>query len=121
ESWFTSCMAYRRTERTEARRAARRERIVTAARELIAHGGYAEAQVAAVAKRAGVATGTVYRHFPSKADLFSEVFRAASQHEVDSLAAAANATSGGAPERIAAAAGTFASRALRAPRLAWAL
>src|SRR4051812_41357940 len=76
-------VAYRATERTEARKAAVRARIVTAARELIARGGYAEAQVAAVAERAGVATGTVYRHFPSKSDLFAEVFREASQREVD--------------------------------------
>jgi AcrR family transcriptional regulator len=114
-------VAYRATERTEARKAATRERIVSAARELIAHGGYAEAQVAAVAERAGIATGTVYRHFPSKSDLFAEVFREASQHEVDALTAAASAASGGAPERIAAAAESFARRALRAPRLAWAL
>src|SRR5947207_10474339 len=112
-------MPYRPTKRTEARRAAARELIVSAALELVARGGYAEAQVAAVADRAGVATGTVYRHFPSKADLFSEVFRAASQHEVDALAAAADAAGGGAPERIASAVETFAGRALRAPRLAW--
>ncbi len=114
-------MAYRPTERTEARKAATREGIVTAARELIAHGGYAEASIAAVAERAGVATGSVYRHFPSKADLFAHVFREASQHEVDALTAAAAAAPGGAPERIAAAAEGFARRALRAPRLAWAL
>ncbi len=114
-------MAYRPTERTEARKAATRERIVAAARELIAHGGYGEAPVAAVADRAGVATGTVYTHFPSKADLFSEVFRTASQHEVDALTAAATTASGGAAARVAAAAEAFARRALRAPRLAWAL
>src|SRR5262245_8181942 len=114
-------MAYRATVRTEARKEATRRRIVAAARELIAHGGYGEAQVASVAERAGVATGTVYRHFPSKADLFSQVFREASQHEVDALAAAAQAASGGAADRIAAAAETFANRALQAPRLAWAL
>jgi AcrR family transcriptional regulator len=114
-------VAYRATVRTEARKEATRRRIVAAARELIAHGGYAEAPVAAVAQRAGVATGTVYRHFPSKADLFSEVFREASQHEVDALAGAAHAAAGGTPERIAAAAETFAYRALQAPRLAWAL
>ena len=114
-------MAYRPTADTEARKAATRERIVTAARELIARGGYAEAPIATVAERAGVATGTVYRHFPSKADLFAEVFRVASQHEVDALSAAAGAGTGGAPERVAAGAETFARRALRAPRLAWAL
>ncbi len=114
-------MAYRPTERTEARRAATREGIVAAARELIAHGGYSEAPVAAVAERAGVATGTVYRHFPSKADLFSEVFRTASQHEVDALSDAAASAPGGAAAKLAAAAEAFARRALRAPRLAWAL
>src|SRR3954471_9094792 len=84
-------MPYRPTERTEARRVATRKRVVSAARELIARGGYREAQVAAVAARAGVATGTVYRHFPSKADLFAEVFRQVSQREVDAARAAAAA------------------------------
>src|SRR2546423_99810 len=121
ESWFTSCVPYRPTERTEARKAVVRKRIVSAARELIAHGGYAEAQVAAVAARAGVATGTVYRHFPSKAELFAEGFRDASQREVDSVAAAATESADGAAARIAAAVETFARRALRGRRLAWAL
>jgi AcrR family transcriptional regulator len=113
-------VAYRSTERTEARRTAARDRIVRAALALVARGGYREAQVAAVAKRAGVATGTVYRHFPSKADLLTEVFRVASQHEVDAVAAA-TADEGPAAQRIAAATETFARRALRGRRLAWAL
>jgi AcrR family transcriptional regulator len=114
-------VAYRPTQRTEARKAEVRERIVTAARGLVAHGGYAEAQVAAVASRAGVATGTVYRHFPSKADLFAEVFRNASQHEVDAVVEAAADTDSSAAARIATAVETFARRALRGRRLAWAL
>ena len=114
-------MAYRPTKRTEARRLAVRERIVAAARALIAHGGYAEAQVSAVAARAGVATGTVYRHFPSKADLFAEVFREASQREVDEMAAAAAAAGGSAPVKIAAGIEIFAHRALRGRRMAYAL
>src|SRR6266545_5796046 len=114
-------MAYRPTERTEARKAAVRERIVTAARRLIAHGGYAEAQISAVAAEAGVATGTVYRHFPSKADLFAEVFREASQHEVDAMREAVHSSTGPAAERIAAGVETFARRAMRGRRLAWAL
>jgi AcrR family transcriptional regulator len=111
---------YRPTERTEARRTAARERIVRAATELVARGGYREAQVATVAERAGVATGTVYRHFPSKADLLTEVFRVASQREVDAVAAA-TAARGTAAQRTAAAVETFARRALRGRRLAWAL
>ncbi len=113
-------MAYRPTERTEARKAEVRARIVAAARELIARGGYAEAQVTAVATRAGVATGTVYRHFPSKAELFAEVFREASQHEVDAMRRAAG-PGGPAADRVAAGVRTFARRALRGRRLAWAL
>jgi len=112
---------YRPTERTAARSAETRRRIVAAARGLIAEGGYAEAQVSAVASRARVATGTVYRHFPSKADLFAEVFREASQHEVDAVADAARESGHTAGARIDAAVETFARRALRARRLAWAL
>jgi AcrR family transcriptional regulator len=114
-------MAYRPTERTEARRAQTRERIVRAAHALIARGGYREAQVAAVAARAGVATGTVYRHFPSKAELFAEVFRHASQREVDATRVAAEEAAGPAQRRLAAAVEAFARRALRGRRLAWAL
>jgi AcrR family transcriptional regulator len=114
-------VSYRPTDRTEARRAATRERIVRAAHALIARGGYREAQVAAVAAGAGVATGSVYNHFPSKADLFAEVFRLASQREVDATRAAAEAAGGAASERLAAAVATFARRALRGRRLAWAL
>jgi AcrR family transcriptional regulator len=113
-------VAYRPTARTEARRAEVRARIVRAALDLVRHGGYRAASVAAVAERAGVATGTVYRHFPSKAELFAEVFRVASQHEVDAVAAAVAAHTTSA-EQIAAAVETFARRALRGRRLAWAL
>jgi AcrR family transcriptional regulator len=114
-------MAYRPTERTEARKAAVRKRIVAAARRLIARGGYTEAQITAVAAEAGVATGTVYRHFPSKAELFAEVFREASQHEVDAMREAVRGASGTAAERIAAGVEVFARRAMRGRRLAWAL
>src|SRR2546425_316929 len=78
-------MPYRPTERTEARKAATRERIVAAALDQVAEGGYASASVQAVAGRAGLAVGTLYRHFPSKAELFAEVFRRASQRELDVL------------------------------------
>ena len=114
-------MAYRSTERTEARRAETRSRITTAARELIAEGGYVAAPVAAVADRAGVAIGTVYRHFSSKSDLFAEVFREASQHEVDAMSVAMEETTGPAAKRIAVGIEAFARRALRGRRLAWAL
>ncbi len=102
-------MPYRPTDRTEARKAATRERIAAAALDQVAAGGYASASVQAVARRAGVAVGTVYRHFPSKADLFAEVFRRASQREVDVLAAVEGATVGA---RLAGMVEAFVRRAL---------
>jgi AcrR family transcriptional regulator len=113
-------VAYRPTARTEARRAEVRARIVRAAFDLVRRGGYREASVAAVAAGAGVATGTVYRHFPSKAGLFAEVFRVASQHEVDAVVQAMTAPASPA-DRVALGVETFARRALRGRRLAWAL
>jgi AcrR family transcriptional regulator len=97
-----------------------RERLLTAARELIEEGGYGAASVIAVADRAGVAAGTLYRHFASKEELFVEVFRAVCDRELEAMQAAA-ATETSHVERIVTVLATFAGRALRSPRLAWAL
>jgi AcrR family transcriptional regulator len=114
-------MPYRPTERTEARKAATRERIVAAALDQLAEGGYASASVQAVAGRAGVATGSVYRYFPSKSELFAEVFRRASAHEMGLFAEATAGENRPADERIAAAVESFARRALAGPVRAYAL
>jgi AcrR family transcriptional regulator len=114
-------VAYRHTERTEARKAATRERIVSAALERVAEGGYASAPVQAVAARAGLAVGTIYRHFPSKAELLAEVFRRASQRELDVLIEVAGENRRSAEQRIAAAVEAFCRRALAGPVLAYAL
>jgi AcrR family transcriptional regulator len=100
-----------------------RERLLAAARELIEEGGYGAASVLAVADRAGVAAGTLYRHFASKEELFVEVFRTVCAREEHAMRAAgdqlpAEAT---AQERLETVLATFARRALRNPRLAWAL
>ncbi|WP_232534120.1 TetR/AcrR family transcriptional regulator [Plantactinospora sp. KBS50] len=113
-------MVYRSTERVRARLSASRERIVAAALEIMAEHGYAGCSVATIAERAGLATGSVYRHFPTKADLFAEVFRTAAQREVDAVARAAAAETTVAA-RVAAVIETFCGRALQSPRLAYAL
>jgi TetR/AcrR family transcriptional regulator, cholesterol catabolism regulator len=46
--------------------AARRERVIRAAQELAADGGYDAVQMRGVASRGEVALGTIYRYFPSK-------------------------------------------------------
>jgi AcrR family transcriptional regulator len=114
-------MPYRPTEKTEARRLATRERIVAAALARVARGGFASAGIQPVAAEAGVAVGTVYRHFPSKGDLFAEVFRRASQRELDVVVEVSRPDGRGAAERLASAVEAFCRRALAGPVLAYAL
>ncbi|MFC0039961.1 TetR/AcrR family transcriptional regulator [Actinomadura rayongensis] len=113
-------MPYRRTPGVQARLSASRDRVVAAALDLVAEHGYRGCSVGAVAERAGMATGSVYRHFPAKADLMAEVFRTASRREVDAVARAAELETTAAA-RTTAVIETFAGRALRSPRLAYAL
>ena len=57
-----------------------RAAILDAAVDLLSEQGYAGCSMAAVAARAGVATGSVYRHFPNKAELVVELFRIVVSH-----------------------------------------
>ena len=57
-----------------------RERLIEAATEIFSAGG-PQASLEAVAKKAGVGIGTLYRHFPTRDALFEAVYR----HEVDLL------------------------------------
>ncbi|MGN6869254.1 MAG: TetR/AcrR family transcriptional regulator [Solirubrobacteraceae bacterium] len=98
-----------------------RERLLASARELIETGGYGSASVVAIAERTGVAAATLYRHFPSKEELFIEVFRDVCGGEERAMRAAADEAGPGAVARLEAVLGTFARRALQNPRLAWAL
>jgi len=60
------------TLRADARR--NREKIFAAARELFARDGE-DAQIEEIATHAGVGIGTVYRHFPTKKALLTEMVR----------------------------------------------
>jgi len=100
-----------------------RERLLKAAQELIEEGGYSAASVIAIAERAGVAAGTLYRHFDSKEELFVQLFRSVCDREVRAMQNAAERMPAAAPhvDRLETVLATFAERALRRPRLAWAL
>ncbi|WP_148864450.1 TetR/AcrR family transcriptional regulator [Marinobacter fonticola] len=113
-------MAYRETEKMRLRKAEVRQRILSCAYQCVAEGGFRNAQINQVADVAGVATGTVYRHFESKTELFAEVFRIATQREVDKVAEAL-AGSGSASQRLERALRQFAERALHGPVMAWSL
>jgi AcrR family transcriptional regulator len=68
-----------RRPRTDAVR--NRERVLEAAKVVFSAGG-ADASLEAVARRAGVGIGTLYRHFPTRETLFEAVYR----REVEQLA-----------------------------------
>lgn len=54
-------------------KAATRERVVTAARDLFHEIGYEETTIRAIAEKAGVSVGSVFTTFNSKADVLSQV------------------------------------------------
>lgn len=113
-------MPYRRTENVTRKLAARHGAIVTAARTLAAEGGLGDVRIAAVAERAGIAAGTVYRYFPAKTDLIAALVAAETAAEIAALDRAGNA----APGPLSALAATIASlaaRALSRRRLAFTL
>jgi len=54
-----------------------RQRLIRTALELFTARGYHDTTTAQIAKKAGIAEGTIYRHFASKQQLFNEMYRAA--------------------------------------------
>jgi AcrR family transcriptional regulator len=113
-------MPYRRTENVSRKLAARQGAIMAAAGALAAEGGMGRVQIAAVAERAGIAAGTVYRYFPSKTDLIAALVAAQSATEIAALNRAGDAAPGP-MSALAAAIVTFAARALASRRLAFAM
>lgn len=60
---------------------AKHKAIVAAAFDVFLSHGYERASVASIAKAAGVSSVTLYKHFPSKAELFGNVMAAAWDEE----------------------------------------
>lgn len=56
-----------------------RQRLIRAALELFTAQGYHDTTTPDIAKKAGVAEGTIYRHFQSKAHLLNELYRGAAR------------------------------------------
>jgi AcrR family transcriptional regulator len=113
-------MPYRRTENVTRKLAERHGAILAAARALAAEAGMATVQIAAVAARAGIAAGTVYRYFPSKTELIAALVTAQSAAEIAALNRAGDLAPGPL-SALAAAIVTFAARALTGRRLAFAM
>jgi AcrR family transcriptional regulator len=112
-------MPYRRTESVVRRLAARHAAIIAAARDAAGEGGMAAVQIAPVARRAGIAAGTVYRYFPGKIDLIAALVTEISAGEMTALRRAADVAPGPL-SALSAAIMTFATRVLRHRRLCFA-
>ena len=98
----------------------KKAQILRAARSVVMDGGFGQLQMNAVAAAAGVAVGTIYRYFPSRAELCAAIVSTTSQREVDVLSGIAVAE-GSPSQKVRDAVRTFAARAMRGRRLAYGL
>ncbi|WP_447745528.1 TetR/AcrR family transcriptional regulator [Pseudomonas nicosulfuronedens] len=113
-------MAYRHSPARLQKDGEQRERILELALARVADGGFATLTMQSLADAAGIATGSLYRHFSGKGELAAEVFARASQREVDTLGALLKAP-GSASERLNRGLQQFAARAWGSRQLAFAL
>ena len=93
-----------------------RQRLARAALELFTTRGYHPTTTPLIAKKAGVAEGTIYRHFTNKQHLLNEVFRGAArwaQQTVTDVSAAPGTPA----ERLATVARAMLDAASRDPSL----
>ncbi len=92
-----------------------RERLARAALELFTTRGYHESTTPRIAAKAGVAEGTIYRHFRGKEQLLNEIFRAGVRLF---SRAAGNASGQGARGQLAELAHAWCATAAREPTVA---
>lgn len=116
-------MPYRPTEKTEARKKAQYNLLLTTALSLVASEGFQNLTIALLAEQAQVAIGTVYKYFDSKAELCAAVFRCATEKEVLNVQQAAfpEDKDVSCEQRLVNAIQIFSERALEGYRLAYAL
>jgi|SRR5579859_165855 len=77
-----------------------RQRLIRAALELFTAGGYHATTTPQIARKAGVAEGTMYRHFDGKQELLNELYRASARWAMR-LIEEADARGGSAHDRLA--------------------
>jgi AcrR family transcriptional regulator len=104
----------RTATRVPSQRRARqtRARLVEAAEQAFAETGYAKTTTAAIARRAGVATGTVYQYFADKDALLREIAIARLVAVSDSSLTSLESDDGALAARVRAAMATMVSRVM---------
>ena len=113
-------MAYRITAQRVERDQALREHILDCAVQQVADGGFSSLTMSALARNAGIATGSLYRHFSGKGELAAEVFVKATRLELETLKQQFQAK-GRAVDRLRNGLTQFAARAWHSRQLAYAL
>ncbi len=113
-------MAYKPTANTEARKAQTRQNLLNQGLTLVNEGGFKSVTISSVAKRADVATGTVYRHFTSKSHLCTEIFQLGTEREVGKVRDAL-AQEGDVATLLENATRVFMQRAIKGRQLAYAM
>lgn len=84
-------MAYRHTEKVLAKAEARRASMIAAAIDVIARSGLDGLTTDAVAARADVSAGLMYKYFPDKTELLAAVFAHLRGRDLAAIRAAASA------------------------------
>ena len=113
-------MVYKATEKTKAHKQARRLLLTDKAISQIKSVGFTGLTMESLAQDAGIAVGTVYKYFDSKASLCLEVFKVATEKEV-SIINDISKGCGTPNERLGKAITTFSRRAIHSQQQAFAL
>ena len=120
-------MAYRPTEKTEARKKAQHKLLSDTALNIVSKGGFKALTIASLAQEANVAIGTIYKYFEDKAELSAHIFRIASGKEVEMVRKSAFPEEKQAHDdntctaRLKRTIHAFSERAIAGHRLAYAL
>jgi len=101
-----------------------RERLLEAARELFTTTGYHDTTTPILARRAGVAEGTIYRHFPSKQALLNAAYQETQRWGSEMVREVSGGTARSVGERLGALGRTWLEQAEQDPArirllLAW--
>jgi AcrR family transcriptional regulator len=66
-------MVYKKTQKVREKLQNKKEKIIKAAKEILAEKSYGEISIKAIAKKAGIATGTFYLYFSNKEALIDSI------------------------------------------------